>query len=47
VDVLDEVIRQLGDDPLNKLFTRLATSASLPAESADEDADSGFPPSAA
>jgi hypothetical protein len=38
-DVLDEVICQLGDDLLDELFTRLATSTSLPAESADEDAD--------
>jgi hypothetical protein len=45
-DVLDEVICQLGDDLLDELFAHLATSASLPAESADEDTDPGFPPSA-
>jgi hypothetical protein len=43
-DVLDEVVRQLGDNLLNELFARLATTASLPAESTDEDADpTGFP----
>jgi hypothetical protein len=36
-DVLDEVIRQLGDDLLEELFARLSTSASLPAESVDGD----------
>jgi hypothetical protein len=35
-DILDEVVRQLGDD-LDELFARLSTSASLPAESVDGD----------
>jgi hypothetical protein len=43
-DILDEVVRRLGDNLLDELFTRLATSASLPAKSADEDVDPGFPP---
>jgi hypothetical protein len=43
-DVLDEVIHQLGDNILNELFNRLATTTSLPVESTDEDADpTGFP----
>jgi hypothetical protein len=43
-DVLNEVVRQLGEDLLNELFAYLATTASLPTESADEDADpAGFP----
>jgi hypothetical protein len=44
-DILDEVVRQLGDDLLNELFARLSTSASLPAESADGDEmePAGFP----
>jgi hypothetical protein len=44
-DVLDEVVRQLGDDLLDELFARLSTSASLPAESADGDEmePAGFP----
>jgi hypothetical protein len=42
-DVLDEVVRQLGGD-LSELFTPVATSTSLPDESADEDTDpAGFP----
>jgi hypothetical protein len=46
-DVLDEVVRQLGDDLLEELFAWLATTASLPDESAGEDTDpAGFPPSA-
>jgi hypothetical protein len=36
-DVLDEVMRQLGDNLLEELFARLSTSASLPAESVDRD----------
>jgi hypothetical protein len=36
-DVLNEVVRQLGDDLLDKLFARLSTSASLPAELVDGD----------
>jgi hypothetical protein len=36
-DVLDEVVRQLGDDLLNELFAWLSTSASLLAESMDGD----------
>jgi hypothetical protein len=44
MDVLDEVVRQLGDDLLDELFARLATSVSLPAELADGDTDpAGFP----
>jgi hypothetical protein len=44
MDILNEVICQLGDDLLDELFTRLATTASPPAESTDEDADlTGFP----
>ncbi|KAJ7746085.1 hypothetical protein B0H14DRAFT_3514389 [Mycena olivaceomarginata] len=45
-DVLDEVVRQLGDDLLNELFARLSTSASLPAESVDGDETdpAGFSP---
>jgi hypothetical protein len=47
MDVLDEVVCQPGDDLLNEPFARLATTASLPAESIDEDADLvGFPSSA-
>jgi hypothetical protein len=44
-DVLDEVVHQLGDDLLNKLFAWLSTSASLPAESMDGDEmePAGFP----
>jgi hypothetical protein len=44
-DVLDKVIRQLGDDLLDELFARLSTSASLPAKSADGDEmePAGFP----
>jgi hypothetical protein len=44
-DVLDEVVPQLGDNLLNKLFVRLSTSASLPAESVDGDEmePAGFP----
>jgi hypothetical protein len=44
-DVLDEVVRQLGDDLLDKLFAWLSTSASLPAESVDGDEiePAGFP----
>jgi hypothetical protein len=44
-DVLDEVVRQLGDDLLEELFARLSTSASLPAESVDgeEMEPVGFP----
>jgi hypothetical protein len=47
-DVLDEVVRQLGDDLLDELFVRLSTSASLPAESVDRDEmdPTGFPHSA-
>jgi hypothetical protein len=46
-DVLDEIVRQLGDDLLGELFARVATIASLPDESADEDVDpAGFPTSA-
>jgi hypothetical protein len=47
-DVLDEVVRQLGDDLLDKLFACLSTSASLPAESVDGDETdpAGFPHSA-
>jgi hypothetical protein len=37
MDILNEVVRQLGDDLLDELFTRLSTSASLPAESVDGD----------
>jgi hypothetical protein len=36
-NILDNVVHQLGDDLLNELFTCLATAASLPAESIDED----------
>jgi hypothetical protein len=44
MDVLDEVIRQLGDNLHNELFACLATTASLPAESINEDVDLvGFP----
>jgi hypothetical protein len=45
VDVLDEVVRQLGNDLLDELFARLSTSASLLAESADGDGmePAGFP----
>jgi hypothetical protein len=45
VDVLDEVVRQLGDDRLDELFAQLSTSASLPAESVDGDEMelAGFP----
>jgi hypothetical protein len=44
-DVLDEVIRQLGDDLLDELFACLSRSASLPAESVDGDETDlvGFP----
>jgi hypothetical protein len=44
-DVLDEVVRQLGDDLLDELFAWLSTSASLPAESVDGDEmePAGFP----
>jgi hypothetical protein len=46
-DVLNEVVRQLGDNLLDELFARLTTSASLPAESADENTDpAGFHPMA-
>jgi hypothetical protein len=46
-DVLDEVVRQLGNDLLGELFARLSTTASLPDELADGDADlAGFPSSA-
>jgi hypothetical protein len=38
-DILDKVVCQLGDDPLNELFACLATTTSLPAESINEDAD--------
>jgi hypothetical protein len=38
-DVLDEVVRQLGDDLLDKLFARLSTSASLPAKSVDGESE--------
>ncbi|KAJ7787038.1 hypothetical protein B0H14DRAFT_3505998 [Mycena olivaceomarginata] len=46
--VLDEVVRQLGDDLLDELFARLSTSASHPAESVDggETDPAGFPHSA-
>jgi hypothetical protein len=45
MDVLDEVVRQLGDDLLDELFAHLSTSASLPAESVDGDETdpAGFP----
>jgi hypothetical protein len=47
MDVLNKVVRQLEDDLLDELFPCLVTSASLPAESADKDADpAGFPFSA-
>jgi hypothetical protein len=43
-DILDEVVRQLGDDLLKELFARLTTTTSLPDESAGEDTDpAGFP----
>jgi hypothetical protein len=44
-DVLDEVVRQLGDDLLDELFAWLSTSASLPAKSVDGDEmkSAGFP----
>jgi hypothetical protein len=43
-DILDEVVRQLGDNLLGKLFARVATTASLPDKSGNEDADpAGFP----
>jgi hypothetical protein len=44
-DVLDEVVRQLGDNLLDELFAQLSTSASLPAELADRDEmkPAGFP----
>jgi hypothetical protein len=37
-DVLDEIIRQLGDN-LNELFACLATTALLPAELINKDTD--------
>jgi hypothetical protein len=44
MDILDEVVRQLGDNLLDELFAHLATTASLLAESIDEDVDlAGFP----
>jgi hypothetical protein len=44
MDVLDKVIRQLGDDLRDELFTRLSTTASLLAELIDRDMDpTGFP----
>jgi hypothetical protein len=48
MDVLDEVVRQLGDDLLDKLFSHLSTSASLPAKPVDGDKTdlAGFPHSA-
>jgi hypothetical protein len=48
MDVLDEVVHQLGDDLLDELFARLSTSASLLAESVDGDEmdPAGFPHSA-
>jgi hypothetical protein len=46
-DILNKVVRQLGDDLLDELFAHLSTSTSLPAESADEDTDpAGFHPMA-
>jgi hypothetical protein len=43
-DVLDEVVHQLGDNLLDKLFACLAATALLLAESIDEDGDPvGFP----
>jgi hypothetical protein len=46
-DILDEVIRQLGDDLLSELFVHVVTTASLPDESGDKDPDpAGFPLSA-
>jgi hypothetical protein len=43
-DVLDEVVRQLGDNLFDELFTHLSTTASLPVELINEDADLiGFP----
>jgi hypothetical protein len=43
--ILDEVVRQLGDDLLDKLFAQLSSSALLPAESVDRDEmePAGFP----
>jgi hypothetical protein len=38
-DVLDKVVCQLGDDLLDELFACLATTASLPVESINEDAN--------
>jgi hypothetical protein len=35
----DKVVCQLGDDVLDELFAHLATTASLLAESINEDAD--------
>jgi len=43
-DILDEVVRQLGDDLLGELFARLSTTAGLPAEPDAGDAEpEGFP----
>jgi hypothetical protein len=44
-DILDEDVRQLGDDLLDELFAWLSTSASLPAKLADGDEMelAGFP----
>jgi hypothetical protein len=44
-DVLDEVVRQLGDDLLDELFARLSTSTLILAESVDGDEMelTGFP----
>jgi hypothetical protein len=43
-DVLDEVVRQLGNDLLDELFAGVATTASLPDESGNDNADpAGFP----
>jgi hypothetical protein len=43
MDVLDEVVRQLRHDLLSELFACVATTASLPDESGDEDVDlAGF-----
>jgi hypothetical protein len=48
MDILNEVVCQLGDDLLDELFARISTSASLPAESVDGDETepAGFPHSA-
>jgi hypothetical protein len=44
MDILDEVIRQLGDDLLDKLFAHLSTTALLPAELDDREMEpAGFP----